>query len=367
MKVAFVVRPNLYEIAGGDTVQIDQTAKQLIALGVEVDILTSNDVVPYERYDLLNFFHITRPSAILYHSKAAKIPFVISTIHCLYGNYYKYNEKGIASVFANFSEDTKDYLRTLSRWLLRKEPLPIGKYLFKGQRKSIIEALETANIILPNSLSELNRLKELYTSNVKDLVVTNGINPEKFPFDVTIKKDDDLVICVGRIEKRKNQLNLIKALNNSRYKLVLIGAASPNQIKYYQQCREAAGPNVTFLDRIPHDELLKYYQLAKVHVLASWFETTGLSSLEAAIMRCNIVITDKGDTRDYFGDDAFYCDPANTDSIKAAVEQASEAMFNEALLTRILTLHTWRKAAEQTLEAYQIAINNNILRPTQIV
>jgi glycosyltransferase involved in cell wall biosynthesis len=363
MKVAFVVRPNLYEIAGGDTVQIDQTARQLTGLGVDVDILTSNDVIAYEKYDLLHFFHITRPTAILYHSKLAKIPSVISTIHCLYGDYYKYNRKGISSIFANLSEDRKDYIRTISRWLLGKERLPIGKYLWAGQHRSMIEALETTDIILPNSLSELKRLKQIYTTKTKDLIVTNGINPEKFPFDPAIPKDSNMVICVGRIENRKNQLNLIKALNNTRYNLILIGAASPNQIKYYQQCREAAGPNVTFLDRIPHDELLKYYQLAKVHVLASWFETTGLSSLEAAIMRCNIVITDKGDTRDYFGDDAFYCDPANTDSIKAAVEQASEAIFNEFLLEKILTSHTWKKAAEQTLEAYQLALNNKAISP----
>ncbi|MES2427333.1 MAG: glycosyltransferase family 4 protein [Bacteroidota bacterium] len=360
MKVAFIVRPNLYEIAGGDTVQIDQTAKQLIAIGVEVDILTSNDIIAYEKYDLLNFFHITRPAAILYHSKAAKKPFVISTIHCLYGDYYKYNQKGIMSFFVDIPEDSKDYFRTVARWVLRKERLPIGKYLFTGHRKSMVQALETANVILPNSLSELDRLKKHYTPNVKGLVVTNGINSEKFPFDPTIKKDANMVICVGRIEKRKNQLNLIKALNGTPYQLILIGAASPNQNKYYQQCRDAAGPNVTFLDRIPHEDLLKYYQLAKVHVLASWFETTGLSSLEAAIMGCNIVITDKGDTWDYFGDDAFYCDPKSPDSIKAAVEKANKAPFNEALFNRILTLHTWRKAAEQTLEAYQLSIDHKM-------
>jgi len=54
MRVAFITRLNLYTIAGGDTVQIEQTARQLIALGVEVDILRSIDVIPYEKYDLLH-------------------------------------------------------------------------------------------------------------------------------------------------------------------------------------------------------------------------------------------------------------------------------------------------------------------------
>jgi glycosyltransferase involved in cell wall biosynthesis len=354
MKVAFITRLNLYTIAGGDTVQIEQTARRLRDLNVEVDILRSIDVIPYEKYDVLHFFGIPRPGDMIHHSQLSKMPFVISTIHCTYGDYYKYNRKGIGAIFAGMSSDRMEYFKTIARWLVGKDHRPSINYLLSGQRKSVIKALETAHFILPNSQSESDRLKEIYTSNVKSVIVTNGINPEKFPFDPAIPKDGNLVICVGRIENRKNQLNLIKALNGTKYKLVLIGAPSANQTQYYQQCRAAAGPNVTFLNKIPHNDLVKYYQLAKVHVLASWFETTGLSSLEAAIMRCNIVITDKGDTREYFGDNAFYCEPENVESIRTAVEQASEATFNELLAERILTSHTWKKAAEQTLTAYQL-------------
>ncbi|OKS86923.1 glycosyltransferase family 4 protein [Mucilaginibacter polytrichastri] len=360
MRVAFITRLNLYTIAGGDTVQIEQTARQLINLGVEVDILRSIDVIPYEKYDLLHFFGIPRPGDMVHHSKLANKPFVVSTIHCTYGEYYKYNRKGLGAIFANLSADSMEYFKTIARWLVGKDHRPSLNYFLTGQRRSIIEVLKTADFILPNSQSELDRLKEIYTDKVKSVIVTNGINPEKFPYNPAIQKDDNLVICVGRIENRKNQLNLIKALNNTTFKLVLIGAPSANQNDYYQQCREAAGPNVTFLNRIPHDELVNYYQLAKTHVLASWFETTGLSSLEAAIMRCNIVITEKGDTREYFGDDAFYCDPENPESIRAAVEKAGKATFNEALAEKIVISHTWKMAAQQTLEAYRLLAEPNI-------
>lgn len=356
MRVAFITRLNLYTIGGGDTVQIEQTARQLTALGVKVDILRSVDVIPYEKYDVLHFFGIPRPGDMVHHSKLAKMPFVVSTIHCTYGDYYKYNRKGVGIIFAALSSDSMEYFKTIARWVVGKDHRPSVHYLLNGQRKSIIEVLETADFILPNSHSESDRLKQSYTSNVKSLIVTNGINPEKFPFDPSIQKDSDLVICVGRMENRKNQLNLIKALNNTKYKLVLIGGPSANQLKYYDQCRAAAASNVTFLSKIPHDELVSYYQRAKVHVLASWFETTGLSSLEAAVMRCNLVITDKGDTKEYFGDHAFYCEPESPDSIRAAVERASDAASDEILFEKILTSHTWRKAAEQTLAAYELLV-----------
>nr|WP_294794097.1 glycosyltransferase family 4 protein [uncultured Mucilaginibacter sp.] len=356
MKVAFVTRLNLYTIAGGDTVQIEQTARQLRNLGVEVDIVRSIDPIPYKKYDVLHFFGIPRPGDMLYHSRLAKKPFVISTIHCTYGEYYKYNRAGVGAFFSFMSSDTMEYFKTIARWVVGKDRRPSVNYLLKGQRKTISEVLRTANFILPNSDSESYRLQQLYTNNVRSITVTNGINPEKFPYDPNTPKDDNLIICVGRIENRKNQLNLIKALNNTIYKLVLIGEPSANQLAYYDRCQAAAAPNVTFLNRIPHDDLVMYYQTAKVHVLASWFETTGLSSLEAAAMRCNIVITDKGDTREYFGEDAFYCSPEDPDSIRNAVEQASKAPLSDSLAQRIIANHTWRKAAEQTLEAYRLAM-----------
>ncbi|HEY0175251.1 MAG TPA: hypothetical protein VGC08_02670, partial [Pedobacter sp.] len=160
MKVAFITRLNLYTIGGGDTVQIEQTARQLTALGVEVDILRSVDMIPYEKYDVLHFFGIPRPGDMVYHSELAKMPFVVSTIHCTYGDYYKYNRKGIGAIFAVLSSDSMEYFKTIARWVVGKDHRPSIHYLLNGQRKSIIKVLETADFILPNSQSELDRLKE---------------------------------------------------------------------------------------------------------------------------------------------------------------------------------------------------------------
>ena len=107
---------------------------------------------------------------------------------------------------------------------------------------------------------------------------------------------------------------------------------------------------------MPQDQLVQYYQKAKVHVLPSWFETTGLSSIEAAVMGCNVVITDKGDAKEYFGSSAFYCDPLEPQSILAAVERASNCRYNENLHNMILKRYTWKQAAIQTLKAYQQTI-----------
>jgi glycosyltransferase involved in cell wall biosynthesis len=161
------------------------------------------------------------------------------------------------------------------------------------------------------------------------------------------------VLCAARIEGIKNQLNLIHAVNGSGLRLILIGAAAVNQRRYYEKCREAAGPAVTFMDAVPHEALAGYYRRAQVHALPSWFETTGLSSLEAAAMGCSIVITDKGDTKEYFGDLAVYCDPGSPASIREALEKAVMDGPSTKLREKILAQYSWRHTAEATQQAYR--------------
>jgi glycosyltransferase involved in cell wall biosynthesis len=324
MKVAFITRSTLYTIPGGDTVQITQTARHLAARGVEVDILLTGTVINYAGYDLLHFFNITRPADILYHIRLSKKPFVVSTIFIDYSEYDKYHRKGLSGfLFRFFPVDVIEYLKTVARWVLKKDKLISKVLLWKGQRRCINEILGRASVLLPNSFSEYDRLVRRFGQQVRYFVVPNGINPQLFSFDYQVKKDSYLVICAARIEGIKNQLNLIKALNNTKYRLLLIGDAAPNQKSYYEKCKRIACQNIEFIGNIPQTELIKYYQRAGIHVLPSWFETTGLSSLEAAVMGCRIVVTDKGDTREYFGNDAFYCDPSSPQSIYESIVKAS--------------------------------------------
>ncbi len=355
MKVAFITRSTLYAAPGGDTVQVVQTARHLAEIGVDVAIKLSYETIRYEDFDLLHFFNLTRPADIMYHSQKAKKPFVVSTILCNYSEYDKYHAKGLRALMGLLPANSIDYIKTVGRWLLGKDHLSGKSYLWMGQRKSIQKVLQQAALILPNSLSEYHRIIDQYTCSAKFRVVTNGIDPKLFACDSELSRNKNLVLCVARVEGIKNQLNLIKALNNTGFTLMLIGSHAPNQLAYYNQCRAVAADNVRFINHMPQQELVAYYQMAKVHILPSWFETTGLSSIEAAAMGCNIVITDKGDTREYFENDAFYCDPGQPQSILAAVQQASEAKFDEGFRRKILKQFTWQQAAKQTYKAYQLA------------
>ncbi|HXB90700.1 MAG TPA: glycosyltransferase family 4 protein [Puia sp.] len=357
MKVLLIARASLYRNRGGDTIQILKTAEYLRKLGVEADVRLTDEPIDYSGYQLLHFFNIIRPADILKHITASGKPYVVSPVFVDYSESDAQTRKGpLKLLFTCFSEDRIEYFKVLARWLFNGERIMSPSYLFYGQRGSVRRIIRGAVLLLPNSDNEYRRLFRRYRTGSSYRVIPNGIDPVLFspPEHPSVPvRENDLVLCAGRIEGIKNQLNLIRAVNGSSFRLLLVGAPAVNQRAYYEKCRREAGPAISFVGAVPQEELLDYYNRARVHVLPSWFETTGLSSLEAAAMGCSIVITDRGDTSEYFGDQAIYCDPASPASILEALKRAAGTGPSEELRKKILSHYTWRQTADKTFEAYK--------------
>ncbi|MTI31881.1 glycosyltransferase family 4 protein [Xanthovirga aplysinae] len=353
MKILMISRATLFSSPGGDTTQVVETARHLRVLGVEVDIKLSDQRIAYKKYDLLHFFNIDRPNDILLHMRRSKKPFVVSTVFVDYGELERYFRKGFLRLCTKvFSPDQLEYLKVLARAFLNGEKLRSLEYFFRGHRSSVQQVVRKTAMLLPNSKSEYQRLVDSYKESQRYKIIPNAIRKELFGQAPPNYKKEGL-LCVGRIESRKNQLNLIRAVKKTKYKLKLVGIPAPNHIEYFNSCKREANEQIEFLGRISEEDLLKEYQAAKVHILASWFETTGLSSLEAAAQGCQLVISRKGDTEEYFQGDAFYCEPDDVNSIAKAIEEAYKEPFNNCLRSRIMKEYTWEITAKMTLEAYQ--------------
>lgn len=353
LNVAFVARSTLYSSPGGDTVQIDRTAAYLRLSGLRVDIYTTDREIDYEAYDLFHYFNIIRPGDILYHIGRTDKPFVVSPIFVDYSEYERKCRGGMAGlVFRLVGNCGSEYLKCLLRWLKNGERIRSTRYWLQGHCHSIRYILQRCAAILPNSNSEYRRLRAAFAYKGSGYIVPCAVDLATFRKNCDQGRQANLILCVGRIEGRKNQLSLIRALKGSDYELVIIGQSSPNHTAYYEACKAAADETVRFVSHISQAALQEYYHRAKVHVLPSWFETAGLSSLEAAFCGCNIVVGDRGDVRDYFGEDAWYCDPGQIGSIRRAIDEAVAAACGNNLQQRIETEFNWANAASRTRDCY---------------
>jgi glycosyltransferase involved in cell wall biosynthesis len=84
-------------------------------------------------------------------------------------------------------------------------------------------------------------------------------------------------------------------------------------------------------------------------------------SLEAAVAGCQLVVGNRTSEREYFGEAAYYADPADVRSIRDAVVTAwrqrdADAARRLALQQRCARDYTWEQVAAKTLAGYEHAL-----------
>ncbi len=358
LRALFLSRATLATSPGGDTIQLMKTASELGKLGVDVEVRLAGQPVDPESFDLVHVFNVIRPADTLAVVRNTRKPVFLSSIYVDYSEYERKNAR--SRLLAMLPPDFREYLKVLARRLVNGERIADRRFFWKGQRASVRELCGRSAMILPNSVSEYRRLAQDYGIERPFRVVPNAIDEQLFaPSVVPDESFRDAVLCVARIEGRKNQLQLVRALSGAPYQVHIVGKHSPNHRAYYEACRAAAGANIHFLDHVDHEKLPAIYAAARIHALASWFETTGLCSLEAAAMGCGLVVTAKGDQREYFDGIAEFCDPEDVPSIRAAVDRAWSAPVQPSTADLVRTKYTWKRAAEETLAAYRSVLDGS--------
>lgn len=365
-----VTRSAAFDRPGGDTVQLLKTKKYLELEGVTASIW-SGEKIRAADWDLVHFFNLRNPQHLLAPIRMAAtagIPAVLSTIWGSYLEGDRATRTGYQSLAVQLlSESFLEYAKSLARTLTNGDfDRSMTAYFAKGHLKSQQEICDSVDVLLPNSPTELERVRaDMKAPHKPAVVVHNAVdadifNPGLQADSARFREYRGSVLCVARIEARKGQLNLIRACKTIGARLVLVGQHSANSRKYYEMCREEADENVIFLGSVPHDQLAPLYRVAQVHALISWMETPGLSSLEAGAMGCNLVVTDRGDTKYYFKDMAEYADPADVSDIARCLQTALGApLRNDRLSLEVLKNFTWNVAATQTLLGYKTAVGEH--------
>ncbi|MGN6533395.1 MAG: hypothetical protein ACTHK0_16755, partial [Ginsengibacter sp.] len=129
MKVAMISRSSLFTSKGGDTIQMQQTARHLREMNLEVDIRLTKEKISYEKYDLLHFFNLTRPADILTHIQKSKTPFVVTPLLIDYSEFDQYHRKGLSGkIFHHLSAGQIEYFKMAGRVVKRQETLSFSYF-----------------------------------------------------------------------------------------------------------------------------------------------------------------------------------------------------------------------------------------------
>lgn len=363
-------------MTGGDSVQVTKTKEAMERSGVAVDTLCKR---PLDEYDIVHLFNLITPDTYLNWSAMRKkgIPTVISPIYwpmdeflakgwCPSG--YRLADPILRSAFRRKTIALMyDRVRNTARAESDQAVAQLRRKAANPETWKTI--LSSCRMVLPNSEAEAAVLmRRLGVKQEKMITVPNGVSDTYFCAESkdslsSIQKRNH-ILSVARIEDRKNSLRLIKAASKIAIPLTLIGHSSMNS-PYMRSCQHAARKGeVRFVSQMETESpgLISAYADASVHALVSWFETPGLSSLEAAAAGCRIVTTDRGSTREYFGDLVHYADPSDVGSIARAIENALEdkehAQKRRLLKERLLKYYTWENAARMTIKGYERALSD---------
>jgi len=133
----------------------------------------------------------------------------------------------------------------------------------------------------------------------------------------------EYLLYVGKIEKRKNLLGLLKALSQSKTDVPLVVVGKPTQ--YIKQVKQFIlknkMANVFFLMNVPEEHLPGLYQMANSVVFPSLYEGFGIPVVEGLCSRVPVISSNLGSLQEAGGDAAYYIDPQNTEQLSFAIDE----------------------------------------------
>lgn len=373
MKVLLWTRSDCFKSKGGDMVQVENTFIELKKLGIDVNV-TDKRKTDISEYDLVHLFQLDwTPETYLHAKKAHKLgkKIILSPIHHNVEEVKKFDDEYVfglrrLSKILFVDQFQRDTFKNIYRSIMDPSKLKPTLYsMLLGLKSMNKKVIEMSDYVLTQTKLEALDLKKTYEVEFRWEIVPNGVSEvylDKKKLN-NLFEFENYIVCVGRIEPRKNNLNVIAAVKelrkelNKDIKLVFVGKKSNKHAEFTKLFDMEIKENdwIIFKDYLSYSSMPSVYKFAKVCVSASWFETTGLTLLESLFMGTNAVSTSPR-AKEILGDLCSYCEPNDIKSI-------SKALLNEYQKPRpkvpenFRKEYSWKNTALKTLEIYKKVLN----------
>lgn len=263
----------------------------------------------------------------------------------------------------------------------------ITKGYFDGPSKKLVEYLtlflcdKTIDELIVPTQKTCDLFKEKYKVKRDVHIIPTGIDVTRFykenvskkevialKEELSIKKDEFVILYVGRIAKEKNIGFLIENLKDilkksPKSKLVIVGDGPDMKELMELTDKLKLNKNVIFTGKVSWEEVPKFYQMADVFVTASKTETQGLTVIEAMAASKTVVaikdesfelvITDKQDGLFFTNDDEY----------KSIINELYKNKKQRDVISRQarITANNYSSEvyAKRVLEVYKMVINKD--------
>jgi glycosyltransferase involved in cell wall biosynthesis len=330
MRIAYPMRVDAFDKPGGDLLQVLKYIEAGKISGPDgrprfEGIVITDLQANLSSFDLIHLTNIDRPvdtyPAFL-AAKSAQKPVFLSPIHHSYREIEHYEREGRGGLIGQISGllgfTVLEYLRTSVRaGNYSKLVSPMTRMMRMGMRSAQQTILRGADRILLLTQKERSDIALDFGEIPDDKIsyLRNGLDDTRNEDQNMPYRDID-VCMVGRIEARKNQIAVLKALNRFGVSGVFVGAANQNHRSYCRKFKDMIADSQSIhMGSISHQETLQIMRRSRVHISASWFEVLSLVDLEAYCSGCGVVASNSGGTREMLGDRAVYVFPDSEKSI----------------------------------------------------
>ncbi len=337
---------------GGDTVLMENLRNELGCLGHRVDLDLEN-ALDAGAYDLVHLFNLTLPNLISPLARDAVAKSVPFFIHALQEDWPRFLNQALAAAVV-----LEKYVGSGQRRERLAPALALLKECPAAEMPIATDAAKAAAVLCTGTQEVASVLRDYPAARARIVRLGTGTNPSG-PMDVAAAEFreafgvEDFVLCVGRLEPRKNQLMLLAALEEDEITVVFADGGFAYARGYAEACRKFARRGRTlFTGRLPPRMLRSAYLAARVSCLPSWYELPGLATLEAALWSRNVVASPWGTIGEYLGQTCLYAEPDDFPGLRSQILKAWESPPSSALRAHAAQF-TWARTVKETEALYR--------------
>jgi len=238
-----------------------------------------------------------------------------------------------------------------------------NKLLQEGALKVAVKKAKGIFFLTENSKKDFH---EFYPNYRRRMQVTGlSIDKKRFRGDSNHKRPikDEYILYVGRLEKKKNIINLLKAFaslaeNGSfGHKLVLAGKPGFGYENILKEIKKNnLGNKVILTGYVNNENLPNYYQYASLFVFPSLYEGFGIPILEAFASGTPVVCSNTSSLPEVAGPGAKYFNPKKPEQMARII---SETLCSDETNKKLIQLgkekledYDWEKTAKKVIETF---------------